>query len=94
MYTQSIPHVVQTPLCHRGPVSLGPSRSAPSMMKRKHGYKTMIMFGDGATDMDARTQGPAAAFIGFGGVTVRPNIKAPRATPGFGATPLFCRRVG
>jgi phosphoserine phosphatase len=46
-----------------------------SMMKRKHGYKTMIMFGDGATDMDARTQGPAAAFIGFGGVTVRPNIK-------------------
>jgi phosphoserine phosphatase len=46
------------------------------MMKRKHGYKTMIMFGDGATDMDARTQGPAAAFIGYGGVTVRPKIKA------------------
>jgi len=46
------------------------------MMKRKHGYKTMIMFGDGATDMDARTQGPAAAFIGYGGVTVRPNIQA------------------
>mmetsp|Transcript_4496 Transcript_4496/g.11297 ORF Transcript_4496/g.11297 Transcript_4496/m.11297 type:complete len:278 (+) Transcript_4496:98-931(+) len=47
-----------------------------NMMKRKHGYKTMIMFGDGATDMDARTQGPAAAFVGYGGVTVRPNIKA------------------
>merc|ERR1712037_733456 len=27
-----------------------------NMMKRKHGYKTMIMFGDGATDMDARTR--------------------------------------
>merc|ERR1712037_810029 len=47
-----------------------------NMMKRKHGYKTMIMFGDGATDMDARTQGPAAALVGYGGVTVRPNIKA------------------
>jgi len=47
-----------------------------NMMKRKHGYKTMIMFGDGATDMDARTQGPAAAFIGYGGVTAREKIKA------------------
>lgn len=46
------------------------------MMKRKFGYKTMIMFGDGATDMDARTQGPASAFIGYGGVTVRDKIKA------------------
>jgi len=44
------------------------------MMKKKKGYKKMIMFGDGATDMDARTKGPAAAFIGYGGVTARPKI--------------------
>jgi len=35
----------------------------------------MIMFGDGATDMDARTQGPAAAFVGYGGVTARQAVK-------------------
>jgi len=44
-------------------------------MARANGYKTMIMIGDGATDMDARTEGPAAAFIGFGGVTAREKIK-------------------
>jgi len=44
------------------------------MMKKQKKYKTMIMFGDGATDMDARTKGPAAAFIGYGGVTARPKI--------------------
>merc|ERR1719420_1261155 len=26
------------------------------MMRKKHNYKTMLMIGDGATDMDARTQ--------------------------------------
>ena len=26
----------------------------------------MIMFGDGATDLDARLEGPASAFIGYG----------------------------
>jgi phosphoserine phosphatase len=46
------------------------------MMQKKHKYKTMIMFGDGATDMDARTSGPASAFVGYGGVTVRQKIKA------------------
>eukprot|EP00929_Paragymnodinium_shiwhaense_P124278 TRINITY_DN9940_c0_g1_i1.p1 TRINITY_DN9940_c0_g1~~TRINITY_DN9940_c0_g1_i1.p1 ORF type:complete len:320 (-),score=93.68 TRINITY_DN9940_c0_g1_i1:317-1198(-) len=46
-----------------------------NMMKRQKGYKTMIMMGDGATDMDARTSGPASAFIGYGGVTAREKIK-------------------
>jgi len=45
------------------------------MMKRKHGYKTMVMFGDGATDMDARTAGAADAFIGYGGVVDREKIR-------------------
>lgn len=47
-----------------------------NMMKKQKGYKTMIMMGDGATDMDARKSGPASAFIGYGGVTAREKIKA------------------
>ena len=42
-------------------------------LKAAHGYKTVIMFGDGATDMQARP--PADAFVGFGGVVVRENVK-------------------
>ena len=34
------------------------------------------MIGDGATDLDARLHGPAAAFIGYGGVSVREKVKA------------------
>jgi len=44
-------------------------------MAQENGYGTMIMIGDGATDMDARIEGPAAAFIGYGGVTAREKIK-------------------
>ena len=42
-------------------------------LKDKHGYKTMFMIGDGATDMEARP--PADAFIGFGGIVVRDVVK-------------------
>jgi len=55
------------------------SGGKPKVLKRmhkKHGYVTMIMIGDGATDMDARTHGLASAFIGYGGVTARAKIKA------------------
>lgn len=45
------------------------------LMKRKKGYKNMIMIGDGATDLDARLHGPAKAFIGYGGVSVREKVK-------------------
>ena len=31
------------------------------------------MFGDGATDMQARP--PADAFVGFGGIVIRENVK-------------------
>jgi len=44
-------------------------------VRRKEGYKTMVMIGDGATDLDARTKGPAKAFIGYGGVTAREKVK-------------------
>ena len=36
-------------------------------------YQTMVMIGDGATDAQAKP--PAAAFIGYGGVIVRDNVK-------------------
>jgi phosphoserine phosphatase len=44
-------------------------------MQNQHGYRTMVMIGDGATDMEARTVGPASAFIGYGGVTARKKVK-------------------
>ncbi|KAL9191448.1 hypothetical protein ACHAXT_001154 [Thalassiosira profunda] len=42
-------------------------------IKAKHGYETMVMVGDGATDAQAKP--PADAFIGFGGVVVRDAVK-------------------
>jgi len=42
-------------------------------LKDKHGYTTMVMVGDGATDMQAVP--PADAFIGFGGVSVRDGVR-------------------
>jgi len=46
-------------------------------LKAKHGYKTVVMIGDGATDMEARDiEGGADAFIGFGGIAVREKVKA------------------
>eukprot|EP00808_Paulinella_micropora_P031386 g63896.t1 len=43
------------------------------MLKKKHGYATMFMVGDGATDMEARP--PADAFIGFGGIAIREVVQ-------------------
>eukprot|EP00579_Thalassiosira_antarctica_P004997 CAMPEP_0201900046 /NCGR_PEP_ID=MMETSP0902-20130614/51566_1 /ASSEMBLY_ACC=CAM_ASM_000551 /TAXON_ID=420261 /ORGANISM="Thalassiosira antarctica, Strain CCMP982" /LENGTH=306 /DNA_ID=CAMNT_0048433607 /DNA_START=34 /DNA_END=954 /DNA_ORIENTATION=+ len=42
-------------------------------IKAKYGYETMIMVGDGATDMQAMP--PADALIGFGGVVTREVVK-------------------
>jgi len=38
-----------------------------------HGYKPIVMVGDGATDLQARP--PADAFIGYGGVVVREKVQ-------------------
>lgn len=51
----------------------GKPKVVAALMK-EHGFKSLVMIGDGATDMEARP--PAAAFIGFGGVVVRPTVKA------------------
>ncbi|GIL65429.1 hypothetical protein Vafri_19184 [Volvox africanus] len=43
-------------------------------IKEKYGYDSVVMVGDGATDMEARLEGAASLFIGYGGVVVRKNI--------------------
>lgn len=43
------------------------------LLKEAHGYKTVVMVGDGVTDMQAKP--PASLFIGFGGVVVREKVQ-------------------
>ena len=48
-----------------------------SQLKQKFGYETVVMIGDGATDMEARDgDGTADAFVGFGGVRIRSVVEA------------------
>ena len=52
----------------RAPLSQGGKAKVVADLKAKHGYKTVVMVGDGATDMEARdVEGGADAFIGFAG---------------------------
>uniref|UniRef100_H2USD2 Phosphoserine phosphatase n=1 Tax=Takifugu rubripes TaxID=31033 RepID=H2USD2_TAKRU len=44
-----------------------------SILKEQYGFKTVVMIGDGATDLEACP--PASAFIGFGGNVVRQQVK-------------------
>lgn len=46
---------------------------AVQQIKDEHGYKTIVMVGDGATDAQAKP--PADAFIGFGGVALREAVR-------------------
>lgn len=46
---------------------------ALEVIKKAGNYKTMVMVGDGATDAQAKP--PADAFIGFGGIVVRPAVQ-------------------
>ncbi|EFJ47972.1 hypothetical protein VOLCADRAFT_60933 [Volvox carteri f. nagariensis] len=43
-------------------------------IKDKYGYDSIVMVGDGATDLEARSEGAATVFVGYGGVVVRKNI--------------------
>lgn len=44
------------------------------ILKEKNGCSSVVMIGDGATDMEACP--PAEAFIGYGGNTVRESVKS------------------
>lgn len=52
----------------------GGKAAVVNMLKDVHGYKTVVMVGDGATDMQARP--PADAFIGYGGTIAREIVKS------------------
>lgn len=43
-------------------------------LKKKHGYKTVVMIGDGITDMEACP--PADVCVGYGGNVVRSEVKS------------------
>jgi len=45
-----------------------------SYLKRRYGYRCVVMVGDGATDLEACP--PAEAFIGFGGNQIREKVKS------------------
>ncbi|CAI7750345.1 unnamed protein product [Closterium sp. NIES-54] len=45
-------------------------------LKQEHGFKRLVMVGDGATDLEARQPGGADMFIGYGGIQVRKVVAA------------------
>ena len=48
---------------------------AVGQIKAEHGYNTVVMVGDGATDMQAKLPGAADSFIGYGGVAIRDAVR-------------------
>jgi phosphoserine phosphatase len=52
----------------------GGKAAVVSRLKAAHGYRMVVMVGDGATDMEARAEGGANAFIGFGGNVKRDQV--------------------
>jgi len=54
--------------------SSGGKARAFASLKEQHGFTTMVMVGDGATDLEAKP--PADAFIGFGGIAKREAVVA------------------
>ncbi|GMH05769.1 hypothetical protein Nepgr_007609 [Nepenthes gracilis] len=49
---------------------------AVQQIRKAHGYKTLVMIGDGATDLEARQPGGADMFICYGGVQLRDTVSA------------------
>ncbi|PKA63908.1 Phosphoserine phosphatase, chloroplastic [Apostasia shenzhenica] len=43
-------------------------------IRKVHGYKSLVMIGDGATDLEARRPGGADLFICYGGVQFRESV--------------------
>jgi len=43
------------------------------MVRERYGLRSLVMIGDGATDMEACP--PADAFIGYGGNVIRQKVK-------------------
>ena len=43
--------------------------------KKRHGFKQVVMIGDGMSDIAARAEGAADAVIGYGGIIVRDAVR-------------------
>ncbi|KAL8230736.1 hypothetical protein R6Q57_000520 [Mikania cordata] len=54
----------------------GGKPTAVELIRKVHGYKTVVMIGDGATDLEARKPGCADLFICYGGVQLREAVSA------------------
>lgn len=54
----------------------GGKAAAVRLIKATHSLDTMVMIGDGATDLEARQPGGADLFIGYGGTVARDNVAA------------------
>ncbi|PAN16118.1 hypothetical protein GQ55_3G036700 [Panicum hallii var. hallii] len=54
----------------------GGKAKAVQQIKQNHGYKTVVMVGDGATDLEARQPGGADLFICYAGVQMREPVAA------------------
>ncbi|GJU94388.1 phosphoserine phosphatase, chloroplastic [Tanacetum coccineum] len=52
----------------------GGKPTAVELLRKAHGYKTVVMIGDGATDLEARKPGCADLFICYGGVQLREAV--------------------
>jgi phosphoserine phosphatase len=54
----------------------GGKAEACKYLKAKFDYSTVVMVGDGATDLEARQPGGANIFVCYGGVVLRENVAA------------------
>ena len=54
--------------------SAGGKAEAVKHCKKAAGHGTMAMVGDGATDLEARVEGGAEVFVGYGGVQQRAAV--------------------
>ncbi|XP_022933623.1 phosphoserine phosphatase, chloroplastic [Cucurbita moschata] len=54
----------------------GGKATAVQQLRKARGYKTLVMTGDGATDLEARKPGGADLFICYAGVQLRENVAA------------------
>ncbi|KAJ8773143.1 hypothetical protein K2173_028320 [Erythroxylum novogranatense] len=54
----------------------GGKATAVQQIRKVHGYKVLVMIGDGATDLEARKPGGADLFICYAGVQLRAAVAA------------------
>ncbi|KAJ6851532.1 phosphoserine phosphatase, chloroplastic-like [Iris pallida] len=54
----------------------GGKATAVEHIRKIHEYKTLVMIGDGATDLEARKPGGADLFVCYGGVQLRTAVAA------------------